>query len=107
MRISVAAASAFLAFTVASPVGAQGGPTFESGSLQSDDNTQYLLNISEDKKAAVVMFDGLETQLDGIGAPLFGTRVFSISLPLAGARKDMRGSISRAPPPVSKAPTSP
>jgi hypothetical protein len=87
MRFCIATASALLASILVAPVGAQGGPTFKSGSLSSEGNTQYRLIVSDDRKAAIVMFDGLENQLDGIGAPLFGTRVFSISLPLAGARK--------------------
>jgi hypothetical protein len=39
------------------------------------------------QKAGTVIFDGLEKRLDGIGAALFATRVFSISIPLTGAEK--------------------
>jgi hypothetical protein len=45
------------------------------------------MSVSTDKKAGTVIFDGLEKQLDGIGAALFATRVFSISIPLTGAEK--------------------
>jgi hypothetical protein len=65
----------------------QPSPTFKSGSIPSEGNTGYLLNISSDKKAGVIVFDALERSLQGIGASLFATQTFSISIPLTGAEK--------------------
>jgi hypothetical protein len=97
MRMFFAAASIGLAplLTAAilvSPVGAQGqgaGPKFEKGALPSEGNTQYQLIVSEDKKSALILFDGLETEWSG-RAPLFATRAFSISIPLTGAEKGVK-----------------
>lgn len=97
MRFFLVTASVGLAATLAaailvSPTGAQGqgaGPKFKQGALPSEGNTQYEMIVSEDKKAALIAL-GLETQLDGIGAPLFATRVFSVSVPLTGAEKGVK-----------------
>jgi hypothetical protein len=97
MRMVFAAASMGLATLLtagilASPTAAQGegaGPKFKKGSLPSEGNTQYNLIISEDKKSAVILFDGLEMEWSG-RTPLFATRVFSISIPLAGAEKGVK-----------------
>jgi hypothetical protein len=102
MRFSITAASTGVAgmlasAILASPVGAQnqGTPAFKSGALlsvgsASAGNTNYLMDVSDDKKAWVALLDGLETQLSGTGAPLFATRFFSISMPLAGAEKGVK-----------------
>lgn len=97
MRFSFATASRgvaaiLAALILASPAGAQGqgGPTFKPGPLPSEGNTHYLMSVSSDKKAGTVIFDGLEKQLDGLGSPLFATRVFSISIPLTGAEKGVK-----------------
>lgn len=86
-RRSVAVMGA--AVLLAAPAGAQEqkAPTFKTGSLPSDGNNQYVMAVDPDGKVATLYFDGLVNQLDGIGAPLFATRTFSISMPLAGARK--------------------
>lgn len=96
MRMFFAAASTGLAplltaAMLASPVGAQGQgavPKFGK-TLPSEGNTQYELIISEDKKSALILFDGLETEWSG-RAPLFATRAFSISIPLTGAEKGVK-----------------
>lgn len=59
------------------------GPAFAVGA-RSPGNTGYEMEVSEDKKAGIVMFDGLKQESFG-SAPLFETRVFSISLPLQNA----------------------
>jgi len=97
MRFSFRAACrrvpAILATAIlASSAGAQeqSGPAFRPGALLTTDNTNYLMSVSSDKQAGIVIFDGLEKQLDGIGAPLFATRPFSISMPLEGAEKGVK-----------------
>jgi hypothetical protein len=97
MRVSATVvgrcAAAMFAVSVLAPVGAQGQqltPTFKSGSIPSEGNTGYLLNISADKKTGIIVFDALERSLQGIGAPLFATQVFSISVPLTGAEKGVK-----------------
>jgi hypothetical protein len=97
MNLSVSTAgkctAAILAtFILSAAVAAQGqpSPTFTSGSIPSEGNTHYLLNISSDKKAGTIIFDAVERHLDGIGAPLFASQVFSISIPLTGAEKGVK-----------------
>ena len=89
---SVGVATTLAAAILASAAGAQGqgaGPKFKRGPLPSEGNTQYNMMVSEDKKVATIGLE-LETQLDGIGAPLFATRVFSVSMPLTGAEKGVK-----------------
>jgi hypothetical protein len=96
MRLSLATALGGLAplgaMIMVLPAGAlgQAAPSFKSGSLLSEGNTHYEMSVSSDKNAATVIFDGLENQLDGQTAPLFATRVFSISMPLTGAEKGIK-----------------
>jgi hypothetical protein len=89
---STGVAAILAALVAASTAGAQGqgAPTFKPGALPSEGNTQYLMSVSSDKKAGAIIFDGLEKQLDGMGAPLLATRVFSISMPLTGAEKGVK-----------------
>jgi hypothetical protein len=68
----------------------QSGPAFKPGALLSAGNTNYIMSVSSDKKSGAVIIDELENQLNGIGSPLFATRVFSISMPLAGAEKGVK-----------------
>src|SRR5262245_36312536 len=91
MRFSFATAcrgvAAIIAAAIlATPAGAQGGPAF--GRPSAGNNITMV--VSDDKKAWAALLDGLGTQLDRPGAPLFATRVFSISMSLAGAEKGVK-----------------
>lgn len=74
------------------PAGAagEGGPAFQPGSLPSAGNTHYEMSVSEDKQAAIVIFDGVEAQVDGIGAAPLATRLFTIAMPIEGGEKGVK-----------------
>jgi hypothetical protein len=65
-------------------------PSFKKGAVLSDGHTGYSMSVSEDGKAATIVFDGLVLELDGVGAPPFATRAFSLAMPLTGARRGVK-----------------
>jgi hypothetical protein len=63
-------------------------PTFASGqSLLSEGNSPFTVAVDPDGKAATIYFAGLVNELDGVGAPLFAARTFSVAIPLTGTKR--------------------
>jgi hypothetical protein len=87
----VAGAAAICGSAILSmPVMAQdrADPTFASGqSLLSEGNSLFTVAVDPDGKAATIYFAGLVNELDGVGAPLFATRTFSVAIPLTGTKQ--------------------